>query len=141
MHDHLIRDDIRERLIETRTALAVTIGRMPEADVAFITNNYLQVAFRLRALGKTVRSGNEQADSTSFRVAISGTYTLANTSGRIAGLLDGVGFDGPRELLAGSHTFRQTAGAGRTVLIWARAIERGYSPFAQIESDKMGPQD
>lgn len=141
MHDHLIRDDIRERLIETRTALAVTIGRMPEADVAFVTSNYLPVAFRLRALGKTVRSENEQADSTSFKVAISGRYTLANASGKIAGLLDGTEFDGPRELLAGSHTFRQTTGSGRTALIWARAIERGYSPFAQVEPDKMGPQD
>ncbi len=119
----------------------VTIGRMPEADVAFVTRNYLPVAFRLRALGKTVRSGNEQPESTSFGVATSGRYTLVNESGKIVGLLDGVEFDGPRELLAGSHTFRQTAGAGRTVLIWARAIERGYSPFAQIEPDKMGPQD
>jgi hypothetical protein len=141
MHHHLIRDDIPDRLIETRTALVVTIGRMPEADVAFVTRNYVPVAFRLRALGKTVRLGNEQPESTSFAVAISGRYTLVNESGKIAGLLDGVEFDGPRELLAGSHTFRQTAGAGRTVLIWARAIERGYSPFAQIEPDKMGPQD
>jgi hypothetical protein len=141
MHSHLIRDDIPERLIETRTALAVTIGRMPAPDVAFITRNYLPVAFRLSALGKTVRSGDEQAESSRFDVRISGRYTLVNESGKIAGLLDGVEFDGPREILAGRHTFRQTTGSGRTALIWARAIQRGYSPFAQIEPDKMGSQD
>lgn len=141
MRSHLIHDDIPERLIETRTPLAVTIGRMPRADIAFTTSNYLPVAFRLCTLGKTVRWGDEQAESTRFEVAISGRYTLVNACGKIAGVLDGAEFDGPRELLAGSHTFRQTAGAGRTVLIWAPAIERGYSPFAQIEPDKMGPQD
>ena len=141
MHRHLIRDDIPDRLIETRTALIATTPRLPRRDVAFITNNYLPIAFRLRALGKTVRSGDEKWESTRFDVVVPGRYTLVCASGKTAGLLDGTEFDGPRELTAGSHTFRQTAGAGRTVLIWARAIERGYSPFAEIEPDKMTQQD
>jgi hypothetical protein len=141
MHRHLIRDDITERLIETRTALVATISRVPRRDVAFITNNYLPIAFRLRALGKMVRSGDEQGVPTHFDVVVPGRYTLVCESGKIAGLLDGIEFDGPRELAAGGHTFRQTAGAGRTILIWGRAIERGYSPFADIEPDKMTQQD
>jgi hypothetical protein len=141
MHRHLIGDDIIERVIETRTALVATTSRAPRVDVAFITNNYLPIAFRLRALGKTVRSGAEQGESNRFDVAVPGRYTLVCESGKIAGLLDGTKFDGPRELTAGSHTFQQTGGTGRTVLIWARAIERGYSPFAEIEPDKMTPQD
>jgi hypothetical protein len=114
---------------------------VPRRDVAFITSNYLPIAFRLRALGKMVRSGDEQGESTRFDVVVPGRYTLVCESGKIAGLLDGTEFDGPRELTAGGHTFRQTAGAGRTVLLWARAIERGYSPFAKIEPDKMTQQD
>jgi hypothetical protein len=141
MHRHSIRDDITERLIETRTALIATTSRAPRRDVAFITNNYLPIAFRLRALGKTVGSGDEQGESTRFEVVVPGRYTLVCGSGKIAGLLDGTEFDGSRELTTGSHTFRQTFGAGRTVLIWARAIERGYSPFAEIEPDKMTQQD
>jgi len=141
MHRHLIRDDITERLIETRTALVATIARMPRADLTFITNNYLPIAFRLRALGKMVQSSDEQEKLTHFEVVVPGRYTLVCASGKIAGVLDGIEFDGPRELTAGSHTFQQTAGAGRTVLIWARAIERGYSPFAEIEPDKMTQQD
>ncbi|PYK64149.1 MAG: hypothetical protein DME50_15140 [Verrucomicrobia bacterium] len=109
--------------------------------VAFITDNYLPIAFRLRVLGKTVRSGDEQWESTRFEVVVPGRYTVVCESGKIAGLLDGTEFDGPRELTAGSHTFQQTAGVGRTMLIWARAIERGYSPFAAIEPDKMTQQD
>src|SRR5438552_1848180 len=141
MQRHMIRDDITERLIKTRTALIATISRVPRHDVAFITNNYLPIVFRLRVLGKTVRSGDEQWESTRFEVVVPGRYTVVCESGKIAGLLDGTEFDGPRELTAGSHTFQQTAGVGRTMLIWARAIERGYSPFAAIEPDKMTQQD
>jgi hypothetical protein len=141
MHRHLIRDDITERLIETRTALIATISRVPRRDVAFIKNNYLPIAFRLRALGKMVRSGGEQGESTRFDVVVPGRYTLVCESGKIAGILDGTEFDGPRELTVGGHTFQQAAGTGRTVLIWARAIERGYSPFTEIEPDKMTQQD
>jgi hypothetical protein len=120
MHRHLIRDDITERLIETQTALIATTPRVPQGDLAFITNNYLPIAFRLRALGKMVRSSDEQGESTHFDVVVPGRYTLVCESGKIAGLLDGTEFDGPRELAVGGHTFRQAAGAGRTVLIWAR---------------------
>jgi hypothetical protein len=141
MQRHLIRDDITKRLIETRTALIATPSRVPRRDVAFITNNYLPIAFRLRALGKTVRSGDNQGESTRFEIVVPGRYTLVCASGKIAGVLDGTEFDGPRELTAGSHTFQQTDGAGRMVLIWARAIERGYWPFAEIEPDKMTQQD
>jgi hypothetical protein len=141
MRRYLIRDDITERLVETRTALIATISRVPRHDIAFITNNYLPIAFRLRALGKMVRSSDEQGEPTHFDVVVPGTYTLVCESGKIAGLLDGTEFDGPRKLAAGGHTFRQAAGTGRTVLIWARAIERGYSPFAKIEPDKMTQQD
>jgi hypothetical protein len=141
IHRKLIHDDIPQRLIETRAPLATTC-RMPEAAVVFIKANYLPIAFRLSALGKTVRLGDEpEKEPTTFEVVIPSRYTLVCASGKIAGILDGAPFEGPRELAAGRHVFRQTAGTGRVALVLAQAIERGYSPFAAIKTDYSTQQD
>jgi hypothetical protein len=138
----LIRDEIPERLIETRAPLATTTPQTPEEDIVFIKANYLPIAFRLSALGKIVRPEDEPAnESTTFEVVVPSRYTLVCASGKIAGILDGTPLKGSRELGAGRHVFRQTAGTGRVALVWAQAIERGYSPFAVIKTDYWTEQD
>lgn len=142
MYRGLIRDDLPQRLIETRAPLATAIPRLRKADIVFIKDNYLPIAFRLGVLGKIVRSGDEpEKESTTFEVIIPTRYTLVSASGKIAGFLDGTAFEGPRELAAGTHVFYQTAGTGRVALVWAQAIERGYSPFATVKADYMTKQD
>jgi hypothetical protein len=141
IHRKLIHDDILQRLIETRAPLATT-RRMTRADAVFINANYLPIAFRLSALGKIVRLGHEpETEPTTFEVVIPSRYTLVCVSGKIAGILDGTLFQGARQLSAGRHVFRETAGAGPVALIWAQAIERGYSPFAAIKADYSTKQD
>jgi hypothetical protein len=56
-------------------------------------------------------------------------------------MLDNTPFTGPRELAAGPHLFVPSRRAGKLVLIWAQALERGYSPFARIKADYKTPQD
>ena len=77
-----------------------------------------------------------------FDIAVPQRYALACEAGPITGILDGTPVDGPRELTAGRHEFVQTGGPdGRLVLIWAQALERGYSPFAEIKRDYTTEQD
>jgi hypothetical protein len=68
-------------------------------------------------------------------------YTLAAAAGVPAGQLDGTPFTGPRDLTIGKHTYVPEGDPGKVVLIWASALERGYSPFAKIKKDYKSPQD
>jgi hypothetical protein len=47
----------------------------------------------------------------------------------VKGTMDGTKFDGPRQLEAGDHELRCEPIAGRVALFWARAWEKGFSPF------------
>ena len=69
-----------------------------------------------------------------FAIAIPGPYAVVTPAGAAAGSLDGATYSGPRELEAGSHDFIPTAGLQPFAVVWARAIERGYSPFAADRS-------
>ncbi|MCE9518542.1 MAG: glycosyltransferase family 39 protein [Verrucomicrobia bacterium] len=131
----LIKDNIRERIIATGAPLAIT-GRMPELGQKFIKQNYIPIAFRLWVLGQIARPGVK-----AFEVAVPSRYTLVCETGAFAGSLDGIPFEGPRELAAGQHTFQQTGGDGRLALVWAQAVERGYSPFAPIKADYRTKHD
>jgi hypothetical protein len=137
----LIEDNIAERLIETRTPLA-TLRRMPSQGREFISANYLPVAFRLFVLGKFLRSDKSSANAPYiFDVAIPSRYAIVCPSGQVVGTLDGTPFDAPRELAIGRHEFRKTSGTKPLALLWATAIERGYSPFAKIRPDYRTEQD
>ena len=137
MQAGLIADTIPECLVATRTPLA-TITRMPRRACEFLAANYLPVAFRLFVPGKLLTGDWELY---AFEVAVPGRYTLITRSGQPGGILDGTPFSGPRELAIGPHTFRKTDGAEPVALLWARAIEKGYSPFAEIKRDYRSEQD
>jgi hypothetical protein len=138
----LIKDDIAARLIDTRTPIATT-RRMPEMAKAFIKLNYVPVAFRLSVAGQVIRAdANTGRRNCAFDLRVPQRYTIVSASGPVSGLLDGETFDGPRELTAGHHEFVQTGGPDdRLVLIWANAVERGYSPFTKLKPDQTTDQD
>lgn len=140
----LIKDDIAERLIATRTPVT-TLRRMPLTAAPFLASEYIPIAFRLSVLGKFLyqpagASGPRPA-TLSFDVQVPNRYTIVAEHGTIAGTLNGEPFTGPRELAPGHYEFKPTGGEGRLALIWAPAIERGYSPFAPIKPDYKSPQD
>ena len=62
-------------------------------------------------------------------MTIPARYAIVAREGAVAGLLDGAPYTGPRLLPAGRHAFTVSSGAGRLALVWAQAIERGFSPF------------
>lgn len=138
----LLPDDIAAKLIEKRAPL-VSTRRMPEQARIFIRANYVPIAYRLRVLGQVLReAGPPVAGPLRFTIAVPASYTLVTRAGVAAGLLDGTPFTSPRDLAAGPHEFLpDKKGEGQLVLIWARAVERGYSPFAEIKPDITTPQD
>ena len=141
IHHGLIADNIAARLVETQTPLAM-VRRMPEAAREFIRANYVPIAFRLVALGKTLRAGPYPfPPDIEFEIAIPARYTLVCATEPFAGTLNGEPFTGPRTLAAGHYTLHQTAGSGALALIWAQAIERGYSPFTTLKKDRNTAQD
>jgi len=136
-----IADDIPAQLIWTRAPLATTL-RMPHEARDFIKTNYVPIAWRLFVLGKVLsEEGADAHHPCVFQVAVPQRYTLVTPSGPPAGTLDGTPFIAPRELAAGKHIFVPEGSIDHVVLIWACALERGYSPFAKIKIDHTTPQD
>jgi 4-amino-4-deoxy-L-arabinose transferase-like glycosyltransferase len=120
----------QERLIATRTCVATAeIDRFPERTRRFLEENYLVVG-EVRVAGRILPGPAEDPGrSIVFEVAIPARYAIVAEAGAAAGLLDGEPYAGPRFLDAGRHTFTLSSGDGRIALIWARAAERGFSPF------------
>ena len=135
----LIKDDIPERLIATRAPIAMTLRTPPRAR-DFIEHNYLTVAWRVRVLGKVLPIENFPA-TCDFDLAIPGCYTLVLERGDFAAVIDGTPFKGARFLEAGHHQVAISGGAGRCALIWANALEKGFSPFSPIADSAGGPED
>ncbi len=123
----LIKDDLAQCLIEKRTAVIQTIySRMSPASIQFVQANYLPVGY-LDVLGQKLAVG---ADGTaSFHVTIPERYRIVARDGEVAGALDGQPLEGARALEAGPHELKLTSPAKDVALIWARAQEKGFSPF------------
>jgi hypothetical protein len=63
-----------------------------------------------------------------FLVEVPARYAIVGNSGMARGRLDGSEMTGPRELTAGLHVY-ETRSPPPLALIWARAVERGFSPL------------
>ncbi|MBI3767596.1 MAG: glycosyltransferase family 39 protein [Deltaproteobacteria bacterium] len=138
----LIADDIGERLVATHTAV-VTMDQssFPPSGRAFMNENYLAVG-AVRVLGRfltatpTSRSASAAEgsphglnESMHFDIAIPARYAIIAEDGRADGLLDGTPYEGPRVLETGAHEFVSSGALTRLALVWASALERGFSPF------------
>ena len=66
-----------------------------------------------------------------FDVVIPQRYTFVSREGSMSGNLDGRPFKGDRELAAGRHEFVPDRPTKQIALLWARAWQKGYSPFKQ----------
>ena len=76
------------------------------------------------------RGANAGAGPIEFDLAIEARYAIVDARGQAGGILDGRPYDGPRELSPGRHAFTPKEGTGPLAVVWAQAIERGFSPFA-----------
>jgi hypothetical protein len=137
-----IKNDVQERLIATSTPL-VTLHRLPVATRPFVLANYLPIAFRLMVPGQWLVQPNRAPRPTfvEFDIAIATHYRIISESGKLEGVLDGQPLGEAQMLTAGHHRLEMLGGGGRVALVWAQALERGYSPFAAIKRDYRMPRD
>jgi hypothetical protein len=126
----LIKDDIPERLMETHTYVAaLDNSRFPPRAGKFLRENYLPVG-RLRVVGQfLVPSLSGGKYFFSFEVRIPASYVIISEKGIVTGWMDGTPCQGARFLTVGHHEFFTSPTEGRFALIWAQAVERGFSPF------------
>ncbi len=124
----LLKDHVAKSLVATATPVVVNGDRLPPAARQFVEANYVRVAPRISVLGKRLCSYRRSGAAMDFVVAIPARYFIAGRGAPAAGLLDGTRLDGPRLLAAGPHAFVRTSGADDLDLVWADAVEKGFSP-------------
>jgi len=126
----LIADTIPERLIASRTCVAVAdSNKFPPRARSFLKDNYLSVG-NLRVVGRFFTpSESEKIPTFTFDVQIPARYVIVCDSGKTAGWLDGIPYVSARFLAPGLHQFRASSMGGRLALVWAQAVEQGFSPF------------
>jgi hypothetical protein len=80
-------------------------------------------------LGRFLTAGSDRSRTIRFMVNIPDRYALVTPTGPARGRLDDQDYSGPRFLVRGTHVFLRLPGEEPVALVWARAVERGFSPF------------
>ncbi|MEA3186408.1 MAG: hypothetical protein QOD99_238 [Chthoniobacter sp.] len=127
MKHGLIADDLPQTLVNTATNV-IFPHRMSDADYAFIKDNYVEVTRTAKVAGKLLGDA-EPGRSVEFNTLWPARYTVVSENGDAQGVIDGEPLSHHATLPAGAHSLQLTAGTGRVALVWAQAIERGFSPF------------
>jgi len=118
-----IPDTIVERLVATRTAVAQT-SKLSGETLAFVQRHYLPVSAHWRVVGARLPPATA-GQAVEFALGVAARYAVEPHNGS-GGVLDGVRYDGPRDLAAGRHVFVPDAPMQRGVVLWAQAVERGF---------------
>ncbi len=127
----LMPDNAAQRCLETRTCVATKERDMSEQATRFVERYYLSVGTQLYVAGSFLE-GSASGDGTiGFEIAIPAAYRIvAKNSGPVQGSLDGTPYAGEARALApGWHSLSQSANASPLAVVWAQAIDRGFSPF------------
>jgi hypothetical protein len=126
----LLPERIPEDVIATRTCVAAArIPLFPARTRGFLTENFLPIGHLLIAGRFLQASGPVAKHAGQFDIAIPARYALVSESGDLQGLVDGQPYTGPRELAAGRHSFSLSFKGPRAAVLWAKAVERRFSPF------------
>ncbi|MBM3858055.1 MAG: hypothetical protein FJ395_00215 [Verrucomicrobia bacterium] len=121
-------DDIVDRVIATRACVAVeNLRGFPKAAQEFFQSQFLVVG-RLRVAGHRLTAPEPASmRPIPFHISIPARYTLVTRSGVAQGHLNGEPFREPRFLDSGQHEYRPAKGEIEVAVIWAQAVERGFS--------------
>ena len=124
---------IEDRIIERCVATGTTVWfgdfqRYPPATKARLVAAFVGPG-RIRVAGAILGPPTIGAPMT-FELLVPSRYAVIAEGAPVRGTLDGTPYDGPRALESGPHTFVPDAAGGRLAVLWAKAAERGFSPFA-----------
>ena len=125
-----IADTIPEAILASQACVAILASRrLPPRGKQFLDANFLPVG-PVRVCGKWLQASPAAVTPRAilFQIQIPGRYAILGATGPARGSLDGVELAGPRELAAGLHVFAPRS-PPPLALLWARAAERGYTPF------------
>ena len=121
-------DDIEQRMIATATPVVRTdLGFFPESAQRFIVSNYLPVG-QWRVAGRRLDRGGSPDGACRITLQIPARYVAITARGPAGGTLDGSPVRGSRFLAAGPHVYLPAPGERTAFLLWAAAVERGFSP-------------
>jgi hypothetical protein len=130
MAEGRIADTIPEAILARHVCVATLASRrLPPRGKRFLDANFLPVG-PVRVCGRWLpgAAGPPPYPATVFQVEIPGRYTILGNGGPARGRLDGSELAAPRDLAAGVHVFAPRS-PPPWALLWARAAERGFSPF------------
>jgi len=82
-------------------------------------------------LGKRLPSA--QDGKLQFEMVIPEKYAIVNEKGFLTGTLDGIAFDDSRDLRPGHYELVLNSPTDSVVVLWARAVEKGFSPFRPVQ--------
>jgi len=127
----LLLDNAPQRCVETRTCVVATtlIKTFPRETSRFVRSNYLTVTNNLRVAGKKLKALATNPRRCEFQIIIPASYEIISPRENVSGTLDGIPYNGPRFLAAGSHTFESTSPSHGLVLLWSQAVDRHFTPF------------
>ena len=125
-----LRDDTPARLIANRTSVVVSSHWLAPATGQFVSRNYVPV-------GSVLVLGKKLAPDTNghieFNVVIPAKYAIIGANGLVSGTLDGTKLNGSLDLSPGPHDLALAVPTNSVFVIWSRALEKGFSPFAEIK--------
>jgi hypothetical protein len=130
MAEGRIADTIPEAILAQHVCVAtLTSRRLPPRGKRFLDANFLPVG-PVRVCGRWLpgAAGQPPYPAAVFQVEIPGRYIILGSGGPARGRLDGTELTAPRDLAAGVHVFAPRS-PPPWALLWARAAERGFSPF------------
>ena len=135
-HLGLLKNDIIERMIATRTCVA-SDKRLDGPVLAFVHANYLPGEGRYAVAGQRLRPAAD--GRAAFSIHIAATYALVTPHGAAAGTLDGRPYAGKVFLDAGPHEFVSERPSEPLNLVWAQALERGFQPDFSAKTETEAP--
>jgi hypothetical protein len=121
-----LQDDTTKRLLAFKTAVVVDAHWLTLQTAEFIDQNYISVG-SLMALGKKL--AEDGGGKIEFDISIPERYAIVDENGLAAGKLDGTPLEGSRELEPGHHEFVPATSPNSLVVLWARTVQKGFSPF------------
>ncbi len=130
-----IRNDIVERLIQTRTAVCFH-PPFPGSDVVkFVNANYLPLAACPNVMVLGQKLSGTPGGAVRLTVSIPAKYVFLQQDKIAAGILDGHAYAPGQILNAGDHQF-VPADPGAVVLFWDRAWNRGLRPGVESKAER-----
>ena len=144
-------DDLPERICATRTHVAVKDNPwFPPRGREFMNRAFILVGDSRLPQRFSPESGPirvsgqwlgalEPGKGRTFEIAVPGEYAVLCERGEIAAILDGSPIRCSRQLAAGIHQLVCSGAQTDCAIVWARAVERGFTPFENPRASELKP--